>query len=861
MEWAGNLDLVPLSSQRTRGDISSVRSRLALGTTPTPKWGTYRCCIYRRSRQYGGTQNHGSSRTATGRKYEVEDGRRNLHETRGGVPPSARPTQRFQPQPQRQQQQRPQQQRQQRGGHSRGGSFLGAVGSPAVVSSRMSACPVEVRDNKGVVESPNFPDTYPPNTDCFSVLRVKPGDVVALKFETLFMERNPRCSSDYVEIFDGPTFDSPSLGRFCRENQKSSLELRSTGNAMAVHFHSDDIVNLQGFRARYHGYNELEEQHAEPSNCRVWTEDSRGFISSPNYPDAYPPNSSCRVPLDAGPQNIITLYFVDIQLDPYKDCPYDKIEVRDGSNEDAYLLGRFCGAQGEPEAVSSTGREMFLFFNSDSYLSGRGFKAEFRVHKKPLGPKDQTGKSRGYDEEDLLDVRQSPRDASLRYRESHIFRCVPAHPQYTSTTWFKEEEQLRIFSQDPNLEGLLLVGNNTLWVREMDVSLRGNYTCRVSSGSAVRDLHFKISYAGPAIVKPPCEIVQRKVPQDTSFTRGETVILPCETSGAHVATHWTRNGAQLRTGVDRVTILPIGFLTINDSRPEDSGVYACVATDVAKNCSRSFSAAVAVMPKSRLQEVCGRVDLDKANAPAERISGGHDAPKGAHPWQALLRYRSGDAFCSGSLVSERYVLTAAHCVENLRTRTAQIEVALGKLYVDQEEKEELVTDVRDIRIHPNYRLVTVDSDIALVELAEHVPFSTLVSPVCLGDADQIEKDFFLRSKQKALVSGWGRTMNNKRASSRLQEVEVPIHAPDTCRRSTNFTVTENMLCAGATTGGVARDACDGDSGGPLVAERGGRWYLIGIVSWGDSVLCGSKGSYGFYTKVNRFHQWVKSIIS
>lgn len=73
-------------------------------------------------------------------------------------------------------------------------------------------------------------------------------------------------------------------------------------------------------------------------------------------------------------------------------------------------------------------------------------------------------------------------------------------------------------------------------------------------------------------------------------------------------------------------------------------------------------------------------------------------------------------------------------------------------------------------------------------------------------------------------------------------------------------VTENMLCAGATTGGVSRDACDGDSGGPLVAESEGRWYLLGIVSWGDSVLCGTKGSYGFYTKVNRFHGWLKSII-
>lgn len=69
-----------------------------------------------------------------------------------------------------------------------------------------------------------------------------------------------------------------------------------------------------------------------------------------------------------------------------------------------------------------------------------------------------------------------------------------------------------------------------------------------------------------------------------------------------------------------------------------------------------------------------------------------------------------------------------------------------------------------------------------------------------------------------------------------------------------------MLCAGATTGGVSRDACDGDSGGPLVGVKDGRSYLLGIVSWGDSVLCGNKGSYGFYTKVNRFHTWVKSII-
>uniref|UniRef100_A0A2R5L8C6 Putative serine protease n=2 Tax=Ornithodoros turicata TaxID=34597 RepID=A0A2R5L8C6_9ACAR len=245
----------------------------------------------------------------------------------------------------------------------------------------------------------------------------------------------------------------------------------------------------------------------------------------------------------------------------------------------------------------------------------------------------------------------------------------------------------------------------------------------------------------------------------------------------------------------------------------------------------------------------------------ERISGGQDARRGAHPWQALLRYRSGDAFCSGSLVSERYVVTAAHCVENLRTRTAGIEVALGKLFIDKEETDEVVTHVRDIRIHPNYRLVTVDSDIALVELADHIVFTKYVMPVCLGNPDHVEKVFFKRPKQKAFVTGWGRSAESVKASSRLQEVEVPIHSPDTCMKSTNFTVTENMLCAGATIGGVTRDACDGDSGGPLVSEHEGSWYLLGIVSWGESAICGDKGSYGFYTKVNRFHSWIKGIVN
>lgn len=70
---------------------------------------------------------------------------------------------------------------------------------------------------------------------------------------------------------------------------------------------------------------------------------------------------------------------------------------------------------------------------------------------------------------------------------------------------------MHILNNDPNLKGLLLVGNHTVWVKEMDDSLRGNYTCRVVAEKGSRDLNFTIAYGGPAIVTPTCEI--GKLPQ------------------------------------------------------------------------------------------------------------------------------------------------------------------------------------------------------------------------------------------------------------------------------------------------------------------------------------------------------------
>ena len=133
---------------------------------------------------------------------------------------------------------------------------------------------------------------------------------------------------------------------------------------------------------------------------------------------------------------------------------------------------------------------------------------------------------------------------------------------------------------------------------------------------------------------------------------------------------------------------------------------------------------------------------------ADRIIGGENARNGEFPWQAMLAYKSTNApFCGGTLLLEKIVITAAHCIA-LKSPD-RVLIVLGNYNIYQTDPGEVTYEVKNWVIHPSYN--TDDSnDIAIIELKEPVNFNKYVDTACLP---MIEYP----ADKTVLISGWGET--------------------------------------------------------------------------------------------------------
>nr|XP_002188242.5 suppressor of tumorigenicity 14 protein [Taeniopygia guttata] len=245
---------------------------------------------------------------------------------------------------------------------------------------------------------------------------------------------------------------------------------------------------------------------------------------------------------------------------------------------------------------------------------------------------------------------------------------------------------------------------------------------------------------------------------------------------------------------------------------------------------------------------CGRPQLKKT-----RIVGGEDARSGKWPWQASLQMGARGHVCGASVISNKWLISAAHCF--LDSDSARYSVPMGwRAYmgshtINEKSNRVAMRSITRIIVHPQYDQSISDYDIALLEMETPVLFSELVQPICLPSTSRV----FLYGTV-CYVTGWGAVKENSHLAKTLQEARVRMINQSVCSKLYDDLITSRMLCAGNLNGGV--DACQGDSGGPLACTgKGNRWYLAGIVSWGEG--CARRNRPGVYTRVAALYDWIR----
>ena len=229
----------------------------------------------------------------------------------------------------------------------------------ASYATRPGGCGGFLRGKQGVILSPNYPNNYDPHDDCGWLIEVDQNHVVKLTFEDFDVEPHQNCSFDHVAVYDGNSTDSPLLLLHCGQNLPDPSVISSSGNQMYLRLKADDSISSKGFKANF----------TKGCGARIIT-DGEGELTSPGYPGFWAENGNCSWIIQGFQEtDRVTLHITYMDLDQpenFGNCSDEvgNLEVRDGDDNEAPLIGRYCGMT-IPPSITSQGSTMYIHIRNN----------------------------------------------------------------------------------------------------------------------------------------------------------------------------------------------------------------------------------------------------------------------------------------------------------------------------------------------------------------------------------------------------------------------------------------------------------------------------------------------------------------
>ncbi|CAI6344067.1 unnamed protein product [Macrosiphum euphorbiae] len=236
---------------------------------------------------------------------------------------------------------------------------------------------------------------------------------------------------------------------------------------------------------------------------------------------------------------------------------------------------------------------------------------------------------------------------------------------------------------------------------------------------------------------------------------------------------------------------------------------------------------------------------------------------------ALLGDSNGIWLYSGSLISNRWILSVAHFERIFYNLTCWARLRDPNYSSETDDVTPMDYQIDQIEVHPGFQMPLLYNDIALFHLDRDVQFSSYVRPICLN----ADPNWQWSHSQTVIAPGWGRIQYVgplNAFSSGLSKVSLDIVSAEKCK--SNYKVSsdtpqlihgideDRIICAGVVDS--SEDTCVGFGGSSLQIPHAKYTFMytqVGISSAGKE-RCATKDFPYFYTRVSKYLPWIERIV-